>query len=364
MPTNALSPCFNRMKASYWPYTYQFIRPAGTSRGVLHQKPGYFLEVEASGFRGQGECGLLPGLSLDDRPNYVEALEQLCAQIQALGTDHWSAWAEEGIPNEVYQAWQPWPSLVFALEQALWSWAADQAGRGAKQLFDTTFCRGEMGIPINGLLWMGDHCYQSEQMEQRLKSGYACLKMKVGALDFAQECALLKDMRHLGPAELELRVDANGAWDANQALARMEALAAFGLHSIEQPCPSADWEALARAAREGAMPIALDESLIGVHTADERDRLLDAIQPSYIVLKPSLLGGARSCEDWIVRAEARGIAWWVTSALEGSIGLSAIAQWASTLENLQGYQGFGTGSLYQNNLPPRTEVRSGYLWML
>ncbi|MDG1253463.1 MAG: o-succinylbenzoate synthase [Schleiferiaceae bacterium] len=351
------------MKARFWSYTYQFIRPAGTSRGILHQKPGYFLEVEALGFRGQGECGLLPGLSIDDRPDYVDALEQLCAQIQSLDRAQWSAWAKEGIPAALYTEWEAWPSLVFALEQALWSWAADQAGRVAKQLFDSPFCRGEAGIPINGLLWMGDHCYQSEQMEQHLNSGFECLKMKVGAMDFAQECALLSDMRALGPAELELRVDANGAWTADVALERMKSLALYRLHSIEQPCPAHDREGLAMLARKGAVPIALDESLIGVHSADERDRLLDEVQPQYIVLKPSLLGGAKSCEDWILRAEKRDISWWITSALEGSVGLSAIAQWASGLENLQGYQGFGTGSLYQNNLPSSTEVRSGALWM-
>jgi L-alanine-DL-glutamate epimerase-like enolase superfamily enzyme len=201
---------------------------------------------------------------------------------------------------------------------------------------------------------MGSSCYLHDQSEARLTEGFRCLKMKVGALDFDAECDVLRHNRGLD-ARLELRVDANGAWSADLALERMAALSSFALHSIEQPCAASNRDGLRAAAASGTLPVALDES--------ERDALLDDIIPQYIVLKPSLLGGIVSSEDWIRRAEARGIKWWITSALEGSIGLSAIAQWASTLPGLDGYQGFGTGSLYTNNLPARTEVRSGQLWM-
>jgi len=186
--------------------------------------------------------------------------------------------------------------------------------------------------------------------------------MKVGALDFDAECDVLRHNRGLD-AQLELRVDANGAWSTDLALERLERLREFNLHSIEQPCAVSNRDGLKAAAASGTLPVALDESLIGLHESAERDALLDEVNPQYIVLKPSLLGGMASSEDWIRRAEARGIKWWITSALEGSIGLSAIAQWASTLPGLEGYQGFGTGSLYTNNLPPRTEVRSGQIWM-
>jgi L-alanine-DL-glutamate epimerase-like enolase superfamily enzyme len=256
-----------------------------------------------------------------------------------------------------------WPSLVFAVEQALLTWADRAQGGDGTRLADTPFARGESGIPINGLLWMGSSCYLHDQSEARLTEGFRCLKMKVGALDFETECDVLRHNRNLDPS-LELRVDANGAWSVGLALERMDALREFNLHSIEQPCPPSDRAGLKAAASSGTLPVALDESLIGVHAAADRNALLDEIQPQYIVLKPSLLGGIDSSEDWISRARARGIKYWITSALEGSVGLSAIAQWASTLPDLEGYQGFGTGSLYTNNLPPRTEVRRGELWML
>ena len=350
------------MTARYWSYTYQFKRPAGTSRGVMHQKPAYFLEVTVEGAMGQGECGLLPGLSVDDVPEYEVQLQTLCAFLMESGEGVWRTWASQGLPESLWREWLAWPSILFAWEQALLSWKHAAQGGDGKRLFDSAFSRGDSGIPINGLLWMGDRCYLSEQSEVRIQEGFDCIKMKIGALERSQEKAILKDLRAMRP-DLELRVDANGAFSVEEALSVMQELAEFGLHSVEQPCPASDRAALARIAAEGVVPTALDESLIGVIDLEDRDRLLEDILPQYIVLKPSLLGGFKSCEDWIQRAEARGIGWWITSALEGSVGLSAIAQWASTLPRLSGYQGLGTGSLYTNNLPPRTEVKKGQLWM-
>ena len=351
------------MKASHWSYSYTFKTPAGTSRGVMTSKPAHFIEVDVQGLRGQGECGLLPGLSVDDRPDYREQLELFCRALNALSDATWADWASRGrLDPQWARAWVEWPSLVFAAEQALLSWADRARGGDGTRQADTAFARGEAGIPINGLLWMGSSCYLHDQSEARLTEGFRCLKMKVGALDFAAECDVLRHNRSLD-SSLELRVDANGAWAGDLALERMKALREFNLHSIEQPCPPSDRAGLKAAASSGTLPVALDESLIGVHRSADRDALLDEIQPHFIVLKPSLLGGMASSEDWISRARARGINYWVTSALEGSVGLSALAQWASTLPDLQGYQGFGTGSLYTNNLPARTEVRQGQLWM-
>ena len=351
------------MKASHWSYSYTFKTPAGTSRGVLTAKPAHFIDVESQGVRGHGECGLLPGLSVDDRPDYAEKLDQICGELRSLSDATWADWARRRrLDPEWAATWVEWPSLVFAVEQALLTWADRVRGGDGTRLADTAFARGEAGIPINGLLWMGSSCYLHDQSEARLTEGFRCLKMKVGALDFAAECDVLRHNRSLDSG-LELRVDANGAWSGAIALERMEVLRSFALHSIEQPCLPSDRAGLRAAAASGTLPVALDESLIGVHREADRDALLDEIQPQFIVLKPSLLGGIASSEDWISRARRRGISYWITSALEGSVGLSAIAQWASTLPDLEGYQGFGTGSLYTNNLPARTEVRQGQLWM-
>jgi L-alanine-DL-glutamate epimerase-like enolase superfamily enzyme len=282
------------VKASHWTYSYTFKTPAGTSRGVLTAKPAHFIDVECDGLRGQGECGLLPGLSVDDRPDYAQKLDQVCLALSNLSDATWADWARQRrLDPEWAAAWVDWPSLVFAVEQALLTWADRAQGGSGIRLAYTPFTRAEVGIPINGLLWMGSSCYLHDQSEARVTEGFRCLKMKVGALDFEAECDVLRHNRSLD-SSLELRVDANGAWSGDLALERMELLREFNLHSIEQPCSPTDRAGLKAAASSGTLPVALDESLIGVHASADRDALLDEINPQYIVLKPSLLGGIDS----------------------------------------------------------------------
>lgn len=319
------------MRASHCPYQLQFKRPGGTSRGVLTQKETHFLILERGDSFGIGECGLFRGLSADDRPGYSAQLDYVCGQIRA---------GEEVLPSSL----EDWPSIRFGLEQALRSLES----KDPMALFPSAFLEGEP-LPINGLIWMGSAAYMQEQIEARLADGYRCLKLKIGALDFETEVGLLRQLRQRFPADsLELRVDANGAFAPEQALQRLQTLAAFKLHSIEQPIRAGQWEEMAALCRKTPLPIALDEELIGVHHPDQQEALLDAIRPQYIILKPSLLGGYAACEHWIQLAEARGIGWWVTSALESNIGLNAIAQWTATL-NTDLPQGLGTGSLFTNN---------------
>lgn len=348
----------------HWSHELTFKRPASTSRGVMLSKPAYFISVTCQGFTGQGECGLLPGLSIDDSPQYPFQLAAFCQAIDDLGSEQWLAWADScQISSDFFLAWRLWPSMVFALEQALLSFVDARNGGGGYRLFDNPFSQGSKGIPINGLIWMGDADHMTKEAEARLNEGFTCLKMKVGAIDFQQEMAQLTLLRRrFSRQELELRVDANGAFTRANAAEAMDRLSALDLHSIEQPAAPADIDLLAELAASHDLPIALDESLIGRHAPHTRDALLDAVKPAYLVLKPSLVGGFASAEDWIDRASKRGIAYWVTSALESSMGLNAIAQWAAQLEGLSGYQGLGTGSIYQNNLPSLTHVQSGELW--
>ena len=352
------------MTAKYWGYTYQFIHPAGTSRGIMREKPCYFIEVTCEGVTGRGECGILPGLSIEDISRYEEKLKNLCLELTALEPKKWKEWAEISTPDsDWYDNYQHWPSIVFAIELALLQWKSLTRSNSSWNLFDTPFTRREKGLPINGLLWMGDKCFLNDQLDTRLIEGYRCIKMKVGSLESEQELDVLRTLRNEKP-NIQIRVDANGVYDLETALINMAHMEKLNIHSIEQPCASGDINSLVKVSSEGRIPIALDESLIGVIDKKERDILLDRIKPHFIVLKPSLLGGIKSCEDWISRAKSRGIKWWITSALEGNEGLTGIAQWASSLRDLEGFQGLGTGSLYSNNTPSKTVVRDGNIWML
>jgi len=322
------------MKASWRKYRLNFNKPAGTSRGTLLHKDSYFIFLEQEERQGIGECGILRGLSADDRPDYEERLAKLCLDL-AQGAD-----AEKELTEL-----EEWPSLKAGLEMAL----LDLKSEG-HLLFPSEFTDGEERQAINGLIWMGESDYMLEQVRKRIDDGFLVLKMKIGAIDLEQELAILKKIRaEYGPNELQLRVDANGAFTAQEARPVLQHLYDLHIHSIEQPIKAGQIEEMARLCAESPLPIALDEELIGCFGAENQDKLLDQIKPRYIILKPSFLGGFKDSEAWIDRAEERGIGWWVTSALESNYGLSAISQWNYGLHGVLA-SGLGTGSLYTNNL--------------
>lgn len=336
------------MKATFQKYTLQFKRPAGTSRGVLTEKPTWLLIIEHNGRRGIGECSPLPGLSIDDISDYERSkLLWTCAHI-SLGKE------------ALWEQLKSYPSIQFGVEQAFLSLEAEQEG----VLFPSPFTEGQVPISINGLIWMGDKHYMQQQIREKLSQGFHCIKMKIGAIDFETEYQLLKNIRQeYAPSDIELRVDANGAFSPLEALEKLKQLSDLEIHSIEQPIRAGQYEQMARLCEASPLRIALDEELIGVACPERKKEILQWIRPAYIILKPSLIGGYRGSEEWIDLAEKQGIGWWVTSALEGNVGLSAIAQWTYTLKNPLP-QGLGTGSLYTNNFPSSLEVKNGGLWWL
>jgi o-succinylbenzoate synthase len=332
------------MKASYIKYTLDFKRPSGTSRGVMTQKETWFIILEDAGKKGIGECGLLRGLSIDDRPDYEEKLQWACQNIN-IGLD------------KLWEALVEFPSIQFGLETAFRSLTAEMPF----ELFPSGFTSGKKNIPINGLVWMGDEAYMKQQIEDKLATGFNCIKLKIGAIDFEKELALLAFIRsHFTPGQIEIRVDANGAFSTFNALNKLTELSKYQLHSIEQPIKQHQPDAMAQLCLDTPLPIALDEELIGVFAYAEKDALLQKIKPQYIILKPSLVGGFKGCGEWISIAEKHNIGWWITSALESNIGLNAIAQWVYTLNNPMP-QGLGTGALYTNNFDCPLVVKNGEL---
>lgn len=333
------------MKASYKKYILDFKVPSGTSRGVLTQKETWFLVLRDNDRFGIGECGILRGLSVDDVPNYEEKLRWVCQNIQ-LGKE------------QLLGKLATFPSIQFGLEQAFLSLHSQDPF----ELFPSNFTQKEAPIAINGLIWMGSEAFMLSQLEQKLQEGFRCIKMKIGAIDFETEIGILKSIRNnFSPKEIELRVDANGAFTPGDAMDKLNQLAEFQLHSIEQPIKPKQWDAMAKLCEDTPLPIALDEELIGVFDVTEKEKMLQIIRPQYIILKPSLVGGFHGSETWIALAEKQGIGWWVTSALESNIGLNGIAQWTYTLKPTMP-QGLGTGSLYTNNIESPLVVKRGEIY--
>lgn len=365
--------------------TLHFKQPAGTSRGVYTTRHSYYLTLisdEMPGVEGVGECATLPDLSCDAKPEYAVTLRQVCQMVEQMGR----------IPYDMIRAY---PSITFGLETAFASFfdvakkfleivpaeGASSSSEMLKQkgasvpagmenltdLFDSPFGRGEEGITINGLVWMGTYEEMLARLEEKLQAGFHCVKLKIGAIDFFKELDLIKRIRDVYTQEqVELRVDANGGFLPENAMSQLEALAKYDIHSIEQPIKQHQWSKMAQLCRETPLPIALDEELIGVNVRSMKEALLDTIRPQYIILKPSLHGGIYGCNEWIQLASQRGIGSWITSALESNIGLNAIAHYADKVygPNVEMPQGLGTGQLFTDNIPMPLEIRGDKLFVV
>lgn len=365
--------------------TLHFKQPAGTSRGVYTTRHSYYLTLtsdELPGVEGVGECATLPDLSCDAKPEYEMTLRQVCQMVEQMGR----------IPYDMIRAY---PSITFGLETAFASFfdaakkfleivpteGASSSSEMLKQkgvsvpagmenlteLFDSPFGRGEEGITINGLVWMGTYEEMLARLEEKLQAGFHCVKLKIGAIDFFKELDLIKRIRDVYTKEqVELRVDANGGFLPENAMSQLEALAKYDIHSIEQPIKQHQWPKMAQLCRETPLPIALDEELIGVNVRSMKQALLDTVRPQYIILKPSLHGGIYGCNEWIELANQRGIGSWSTSALESNIGLNAIAHYAAKVygSNVKMPQGLGTGQLFTDNIPMPLEIRGDKLFVV
>ena len=332
------------------PRLFHFKQPAGTSRGVYLTRKSWMVEITSQqlpGRKGVGECAPLPDLSVDFRPDYEEVLRQWCDRLEQEG---------EGVLNEM----QAWPSMRFGLETALL-----HLQRGTTALFDTPFARGEVGIPINGLVWMGSHEEMLKRVEEKLQQGFHCIKLKVGAIDFEQELDLVKRIRErFAPAEMEIRLDANGGFKTGEALDKLERLAQYAIHSIEQPIKQHQWGNMAKLCRDAPLPIALDEELIGINTYDMKLYMLNVVKPAYIILKPSLHGGMKGVREWVQAANEKGVKTWITSALESNVGLNAICHLTADIygKHINMPQGLGTGQLFTDNIPMPLAIEGEKMW--
>ena len=336
------------MKIDIEERVFHFKQPAGTSRGVYTERRSWFVVMHDDDRRGVGECAPLPDLSCDALPpeSYSKVLRGFCDQVEQTGE----------IP---YEAMRDYPSMLFGLETAM-------LDTTHHRLFDTSFSRGEVGIPINGLVWMGTYEEMLTRMEAKLEQGFRCVKLKVGAIDFDRELELVRRIRErFSPREVELRLDANGGFTPAEALYRLELLSQYAVHSIEQPIRQGHWADMAELCRDAPLPIALDEELIGVNDLEQKRQLLRIVKPAYIVLKPSLHGGMAGCREWIGIASEEGVGSWMTSALESNVGLNAIAQLCSDVygDRITMAQGLGTGQLFTDNIPYPLEIRGDRLWI-
>jgi len=332
--------------AMYKKYKLLFRNPSGTSRGILTEKDSWFIIIRDAfqpGLYGIGECSLLNHLSIDYLPDYEAKLKFICSNINLNKT-------------KLFAGLNLFPSIRFGLETAF----LDIENEGKKHVFPSHFTSGEQGIPINGLIWMGSIPYMKEQLKKKIENGFNCIKIKIGALNFNDELGFLSYIRKEYGKDIELRLDANGAFKPDDTIEKLKRLNEYNIHSIEQPIRKGQIAEMEYICRNSPIPVALDEELIGV-PEHKQLALLEQIKPRYIILKPSLLGGGAATDMWTENAVKLNINMWITSALESNIGLNAIAQYAFT-KRPSIPQGLGTGSLFSNNFPSPLEVKNDHLY--
>ncbi len=333
-----------KLKASFEKFTLDFKRPSGTSRGVLTQKTGWLLKIEdESGREGLGECSVIAGLTpeYESDESYEQKIIEVCNNILFY--------------IENIELLNDFSSIKFAVESA---WLDFQNG-GNRIYFSTG--TSNFKIPINGLIWMGEPAYMSTQVQEKINLGFSCIKLKIGALNFEEELRIIESIRtNFSSNKITLRVDANGAFQVNEALKKLDSLAKYDIHSIEQPIKAGNWLEMKQFCNVTPIPIALDEELIGIHGENRKVELLETINPQYIILKPSLHGGISGSREWIQLAEDRKIGWWITSALESNIGLNVLTQFTATFSPTLP-QGLGTGNLYKTNFNAPLVVEKGFL---
>jgi L-alanine-DL-glutamate epimerase-like enolase superfamily enzyme len=339
------------VKVHWRKYRLRFRFDAGTSRGILRNKVSYFVFIEDnSGVTGIGECSLLPGLSFDDRPDYEKKLSGICHSLKLQEINDYDSLL---IFFEEHLA-QDWPSIRMGIETAF----LDRMNGGGRKVFVNNFMKGEP-IPINGLIWMGDKRFMLEQVKEKIDSGYNCIKIKIGAIDFDTELEVLRYVRsQMTERDITLRVDANGAFNMKNVMEKLSRLEKLKIHSIEQPIKAGQWESMQKLCECSPIPVGLDEELIGAYTYNQKKEMINYIRPQFIILKPSPLGGFAATDEWIEIAGLNDVGWWITSALESNIGLNAICQYTYGL-GVKMEQGLGTGTLFHNNFNSPLKVSNG-----
>ena len=341
------------MKIDVLKYTLKFKFEAGTSRGVMTEKESLFIRLTREGdhkIAGIGECSPLPGLSPDlngDIDNVIGHCQATFSGLEMLGIEQ----LKKMIPGN-------YPAVLFGLETAL----IDLMNGGNRIIYNNQFFNGFIPIPINGLIWMGSKDEMLESINEKIDQGYDCIKLKIGSISLDDELSLLRHIRkRFSKDRIQIRLDANGAFSFDEVFRALDLLAPFDIHSIEQPIKAGTWLQMHEVCKNTPIPVALDEELIGLHDTEYKMQLLDEINPPYIVIKPTLVGGLRETEEWIQLAAQRAIGWWVTSALESNIGLNAIAQFTAN-QKLEIPQGLGTGQLFNNNIPSPLKIEKGRLF--
>ncbi|MBI5646815.1 MAG: o-succinylbenzoate synthase [Ignavibacteriae bacterium] len=317
--------------------------PFSTSAWTLHARSVYLLELSDGEHTVWGEAAPLPYFGTESVDNCHSALVCAARALTTIDSADAIEAALSALPLELPHT----PAARFAVECALRDMYALHAGQPLHAVLSPHAALGAR-IRVNAILGRGNAARIAADAEARVREGYTCLKLKVGAAALNHDLDTLRAVRaRVGPA-VALRADANGAWDERAALAALEAFAEFDLEYVEQPVAATAANALRRVAARSPVPVAADESLTSLA---EARTLRDSGAVSVFILKPMALGELLRCVDFARESASHGAKVVFTSLIDSAVGRRAVAHAAAACAGTRDvHHGLGTGSLFEHDV--------------
>jgi o-succinylbenzoate synthase len=294
------------------PAAHALRTPLVRAGATLRERRGFRLTLHsACGAWGVGEALPLPELGTETLVEADEALRALVRRFAGASLEL----AE--LAHEIERAAPGAPAARCALDVAAHDLAARLMQRPVAALLAAA---PRCAVEVNALLPAADLAGTLEAARAALAQGYRTLKLKVGAGDADTDRRRIAALRDDCGGALRLRLDANGAWSASDALRALDALAPLDIELVEQPVAARDLDGLAWLHARSPIPLAADEALA---SEAGRERLCSGELGSVAVLKPMVLGGLGPAVRLARAAAARGIEVVVTTALDGPIATAA-----------------------------------------
>lgn len=338
-------------------YALRLRAPFPTARGLLRERRGFLVLARGAGGRlGLGEAAPLPP--------WTESLEACRAALREAAGHLEAPVAEPLVALARLDAAAPAlaraPAARHGLALALLDLAAQEQGLPLADLLARSLLGGAAprgSVPVNATVAAEEPAEAGRAARRAAAEGFAAVKLKLLG-DAGRDDARVAAAREAIGAEVELRLDANGAWRREGAEARLRALAAWAPSFVEQPVPPDDLEGLARLRSLGIVRVAADEAAASPEGAR---RILAAGAADVLVVKPMALGGPDRAAALVADARRRGVLAVVACLLDGAVARAGALHCAALLPEPRPACGLATGALLAQDVARGPEVRRGRL---
>lgn len=304
-------------------FSLPLARPLETAAGVIESRDGFLVSTELDGSQGLGEATPLSG--------WTESLSECRAALEDIDDP------EAALANGLVDT----PAARHGVSLAVLDARARSAGEPLYR-----YLGGESPVdrvPANATVGDSLPAETAETAEKAVEDGYPAVKLKVGARSFAEDLKRVESVRDVCP-DVEIRTDANGAWDEATAEDAFEAFESLDIAFVEQPLPATDLAGHA-ALSGGSVGVAIDEGLLEYGV----DAVLEAGAADVVVCKPMALGGVDRAREAALRARAEGVEPILTTTIDGAVARAGAVHLAASISGIRPC-GVATGGLLAEDI--------------